>query len=69
VEYLRQPVVLALELVFLVVVTSHALLGVRSMVLDLNPHPAMWRVLNVSLFFLGLITIAYGMQLVWQILE
>ena len=69
VEYLRQPVVFALELSFLVVVTSHALLGVRSMVLDLNPSPAAYRVLNVFLFFVGFITIAYGIQLIWQILH
>ena len=69
VEYLRQPAVLALEMAFLAVVTSHALLGVRSIALDLNPHPVILKTLNVFLFFFGLITVVYGMQLVWQILQ
>ncbi len=37
VSYLENPLVLVLEVAFLVVVTYHALLGVRAVLLDLSP--------------------------------
>ncbi len=67
--YLRQPLAFALETLFLVVVTSHALLGVRAVVLDLNPPPHWQRKMEIALFIIGLLTVAYGLQLTWQIVQ
>jgi succinate dehydrogenase / fumarate reductase, membrane anchor subunit len=63
VNYLRQPAVFALEVTFLVVVTTHALLGVRAVVLDLGPKPRLVRLLNAGLLLLGLATVVYGINL------
>src|SRR5271165_2654815 len=37
VAYLRNPVILCLEVLFLLCVTTHALLGVRAILLDFGP--------------------------------
>ncbi len=68
VDYLRQPVALGLELTFLVVVTAHALLGVRAIVTDLGPSPRIQRSINIGLWVVGFATVVYGMQLTGQII-
>ena len=67
--YLRQPLFLGLETAFLVVVTGHALTGMRSMAVDLGLHPKLQRSLDTSLCTAGLLTVLYGLQLTWQIIH
>ncbi len=67
VDYLRQPVALGLELAFLVVVTAHALLGVRAIVVDLGPSRGFQRSADIALWVAGFAMVVYGMQLTWQI--
>jgi len=69
VTYLKQPIALGLELGFLIVVTGHALLGIRSIVLDLDLTPELQRSLDIFLWFGGLFTVIYGIQLVLQIIH
>ena len=68
VAYLRQPVVLTLELTFLIVVTAHALLGVRGIIADLGPPYGIQRSADIALWVIGLVTLVYGMQLTLQII-
>jgi succinate dehydrogenase / fumarate reductase membrane anchor subunit len=68
-DYLRQPLALALELIFLMVVSGHALLGVRAILLDLGLHPRLQRSLDISLWLVGILTVLYGLQLVLQIIN
>jgi succinate dehydrogenase hydrophobic anchor subunit len=67
--YLRNPIVLVLELLFLVVVTTHALLGVRAILLDFgfseNAEKRLSRVLTV----VGVLTVGYGLWLTWVIIH
>ena len=53
-----------IEGVFLVVVTTHAMLGLRSVLLDLG-QPDRWRRrLERGLVMLGVLTVAYGFTLI-----
>ena len=69
VAYLRNPIVLVLELLFLVFVTAHALLGVRAILLDFgfseNTEKRLSRVLTV----VGVLTVGYGLWLTWVIIR
>jgi succinate dehydrogenase cytochrome b556 subunit len=65
--YLNQPLALTLEIAFLIVVSLHAMLGIRAILLDLNLKPEYQRALDISLWFIGIVTVLYGIQLVWQI--
>ena len=69
VSYLHNPIILVLEVSFLVVVTSHALLGVRAILLDfgLSDHAAQFasRVLTA----VGMLTVGYGLWLTWVIIH
>ena len=63
VEYLSNPFVFLLEIAFLIVVTWHALLGVRAILLDLGLKPATERKLSTTLTIIGVAAIAYGIWL------
>jgi succinate dehydrogenase / fumarate reductase membrane anchor subunit len=63
VAWVRQPWVLALEALSLVVVTGHALLGVRAVLLDYAPGPRARRWLDLALVGLGGATLIYGLDL------
>jgi succinate dehydrogenase cytochrome b556 subunit len=63
VQYLANPFVFVLEIAFLIIVTWHALLGVRAILLDLGLKPATERKVTATLWFVGLITVAYGIWL------
>lgn len=63
-DYLASPVIFTLELSFLIVVTTHALLGMRSVLLDLGIRPRARRRIDVLLWLLGIATVGYGFFLV-----
>ena len=63
VGYLRKPWALGLEISFLVVVTAHAFLGLRAIVLDLGPAGRLERLVNLGLGVLGIGVVAYGIDL------
>jgi succinate dehydrogenase hydrophobic anchor subunit len=67
VDYLRHPLIVALEVAFLVVVTAHAVLGVRAVLFDLGLTPRAERAVTRLLTFLGVLTVAYGLWLTWMI--
>ncbi len=69
VAYLRQPVALALELAFLIVVAAHALMGVRAILADLSLPARLRRAMDMALWAAGLVTVLYGLQLTWQIIQ
>jgi succinate dehydrogenase hydrophobic anchor subunit len=68
VGYLRNPLFFLLEAVFLVVVTLHALLGVRAILMDFGPGRLSARSLDLALLLLGLLTVGYGIFLTLAIL-
>ncbi len=69
VSYLRNPIILVLEVLFLVVVTIHAILGVRAIVLDFGISDRAEKRLSQALTVVGVLTVAYGLWLTWVIIH
>jgi succinate dehydrogenase hydrophobic anchor subunit len=63
-EYIGNPVIAVIESVFLVFVTWHAMLGLRSVLFDLGLGIRMGRFVNRALVVLGVLTVAYGLVLI-----
>lgn len=61
--YVGNPLILAIEAVFLVVVTWHAMLGLRAVVLDLALPARLERLVRPGVTVLGVATVAYGLVL------
>jgi succinate dehydrogenase hydrophobic anchor subunit len=69
VAYLRNPLILALELLFLVCVTTHALLGVRAILLDFGLLEVAESRLDRVLKVLGVLTVVYGLGVTWMVIR
>ncbi len=63
-EYIGNPVIFVIESLFLVAVTIHAMLGLRSVLFDLDLGPRARRRIDRLLTVLGVLTAAYGFFLV-----
>lgn len=61
--YIGNPVIFAIEIIFLLVVTPHAMLGLRAVLLDLGPSPQTTRIINWGLGIVGVVAIVYGVWL------
>ncbi len=53
-----------MEALFLIVVTAHCLLGMHSILLDLNLKPQLTGIFTVALFLAGGLAISYGIWLI-----
>jgi succinate dehydrogenase hydrophobic anchor subunit len=69
VAYLRTPIILALEVLFLVFVTIHAMLGVRAILLDFGLSERAEKRLSQALTLIGVLTVGYGLLLTWVIIH
>ena len=69
VSYLRNPIILVLEVLFLVVVATHAILGVRAIVMDFGISDRAEKRLSQVLTLVGILTVAYGLWLTWAIIH
>src|SRR5215471_9854660 len=69
VSYLRNPIVLVLEVLFLIVVATHTMLGVRAIVLDFGISIQAEKRLSQVLTVIGVLTVAYGLWLTWAIIH
>ena len=63
VEYYTNPWIVLMEAVFLIFVISHSLIGLRSIVLDLQPSRTVLRVVDWSFYIVGLVATVYGVWL------
>jgi succinate dehydrogenase hydrophobic anchor subunit len=63
-EYIGNPVIFVIEAVFLIVVTWHAMLGLRAVALDLDLPPGLARLVRPGVVVLGVVTVAYGLVLI-----
>ena len=61
--YVANPVVFVIELLFVILATVHALLGVRAIIIDLRPSAGTLRLVNWGLVFFGAVAIGYGIWL------
>jgi succinate dehydrogenase / fumarate reductase membrane anchor subunit len=69
IEWLRNPVMIVVEVAFLVFVTYHALLGVRAILFDFGFSERTERRVTGVLWVVGIVTIGYGVALFAAILN
>ena len=69
VTYLRNPIILVLEVLFLVTVVTHAMLGVRAIVMDFGISSQVEKRLSQVLTVIGVLTVGYGIWLTWIIIH
>lgn len=62
-DYVSNPVIFFLEVVFLAVVTPHAMLGMRAIVLDLGLSDSQTRTVNWVVALIGAVALIYGIWL------
>jgi succinate dehydrogenase hydrophobic anchor subunit len=62
-DYLAHPVIFVTEALMLTTVTIHAMLGVRSILFDLDLRARTRRWIERALWALGTVTVAYGLIL------
>jgi succinate dehydrogenase hydrophobic anchor subunit len=63
-DYIATPIIFTLECFFLLIVTAHALLGLRSVLYDMGFGMKARRWIDIGLWTLGVLTVAYGFFLV-----
>jgi succinate dehydrogenase / fumarate reductase, membrane anchor subunit len=63
VQWVSNPWVAFMEGTFVVLAVFHALLGVRSVLLDLRPSQGVIRVIDVTFSIVGVVAIIYGIWL------
>jgi len=69
ISYMQNPLVFSVEVVFLIVVTIHALMGVRAIILDLGISDTADRRLKQGLIVLGIAMVGYGIWLSFNIIS
>jgi succinate dehydrogenase / fumarate reductase membrane anchor subunit len=69
VAYLRTPIILVLEVLFLVVVTWHGMLGLRAVLFDFGLSRSTERAITRVLTVVGIVTVAYGLWLTWVVIS
>lgn len=62
-QYVGNPLIFVIEALFLVIVTWHAMLGMRAVLLDLALPARLERLVRPGVTALGSLTIAYGLVL------
>jgi succinate dehydrogenase / fumarate reductase membrane anchor subunit len=69
VAYYQVWVVPIMEIIFLGLVVSHSLLGLRSIVLDLHPSRSLLNVMNWVFLIVGIVAFVYGTRLIFIIVS
>ena len=60
IAYYRNPIIPAMEIVFLATVVTHSLSGLRGIILDLKPARNVLRIIDWILALLGISAVVYG---------
>lgn len=63
IDYVSNPAIFVITLFFLVVVTIHAMLGLRAIIMDLNLRERTQRMVDWVLIVVSLVAIVYGIWL------
>jgi len=63
IRYFQNPLIPAIEILFLVTVVTHSLIGMRGIVLDMNPSKNVLSIVTWLMVVLGASSIAYGIWL------
>ncbi len=60
VKYYQNPIIPAIEIIFLITVVTHSLIGLRGIILDMNPSRPVLRIVTWFLVLLGTSSVIYG---------
>ena len=63
IRYFQNPIIPAIEILFLITVVTHSLIGLRGIVLDMNPSRTVLSVVTWLLTILGVASVVYGIWL------
>lgn len=63
VDYISNPAIFVITILFLIFATSHAMLGLRAVLMDLGLSEGTQRVVNWVLAIVGVVAIVYGIWL------
>ncbi len=63
VQYYRNPIIPAIEIIFLITVVTHCLIGLRGIILDLKPSSSTLKVLDWIFILVGVGSVVYGIWL------
>jgi len=69
VSYYQNPVIPAMEIAFVILLVSHSLIGLRGIVLDLNPSQGVITAVNWLFSAVGIVSIGYGIWLIERIVS
>lgn len=67
IKYYQNPIIPIMEILFVIFVVSHALIGLRGILLDLKPTRAVLTGINWLFTAVGLAAIVYGIWLILAI--
>jgi succinate dehydrogenase hydrophobic anchor subunit len=67
VAYFTNPIIPAIEILFLVTVVTHSLIGLRGILLDMNPSRRLLRSVDWFLVIFGVSAAGYGIWLALKI--
>ena len=67
IAYYQNPIIPIIEIVFLVTVVTHSLIGLRGIILDLNPSRSVLKIVTWLMVILGVVSVGYGIWLVFAI--
>ena len=63
IAYYQNPIIPIIEVLFLASVVTHSLVGLRGIILDLNPSPRALDIVTWLLVILGIVSVGYGIWL------
>ncbi len=63
VAYYTSPAIVVMEIIFLAAVVSHGLIGLRGVILDLNPPAKLMNTLDWVMVIVGVGAVVYGISL------
>ncbi len=63
IRYFQNPIIPAIEILFLITVVTHSLIGLRGIVLDMNPSRRVLSAVTWLLSLLGVASVIYGIWL------
>jgi succinate dehydrogenase / fumarate reductase membrane anchor subunit len=63
IAYYQNPIIPIVEIVFLVTVVTHCLIGLRGIILDMNPSRGVLKIVTWLMVILGVFSVGYGVWL------
>jgi succinate dehydrogenase hydrophobic anchor subunit len=63
IRYFQNPIIPAIEILFLITVVTHSLIGLRGIILDMNPSRNTLSIVTWLLVILGVSSVLYGIWL------